>query len=65
MLLGTTVATEVLTVQQLCGLVLVLAGVVLGRPTRAGRRGTGRTPAQPGSHRHPARDPSSTHSPPR
>ncbi|MBT2443917.1 EamA family transporter [Streptomyces sp. ISL-36] len=37
-LLGTAVAGEVLTVQQLCGLVLVLAGVVLGRPKRAGRR---------------------------
>ncbi|MES9510395.1 EamA family transporter [Streptomyces sp. NPDC000609] len=45
-LLGTAVAAEVLTVQQLCGLVLVLAGVVLGRPTRAGRRGSGRVPAQ-------------------
>ncbi|MFJ2247056.1 EamA family transporter [Streptomyces sp. NPDC087862] len=44
-LLGTAVAAEVLTVQQLCGLVLVLAGVVLGRPTRAGRRGSGRAPA--------------------
>ncbi|MFI6403978.1 DMT family transporter [Streptomyces sp. NPDC050548] len=49
-LLGTVVAGEVLTVRQLCGLALVLAGVVLGRPTRpsrptrAGRRGTGRTP---------------------
>ncbi|MBP2062745.1 EamA family transporter [Streptomyces iranensis] len=60
-LLGTTVATEVLTVQQLCGLVLVLAGVVLGRPTRAGRRGTGRTPAQPDTHAHPVRDSSPSH----
>jgi probable blue pigment (indigoidine) exporter len=42
-LLGTAVAGEVLTVQQLCGLALVLAGVALGRPTRAGRRDTGRT----------------------
>ncbi|MEU8824653.1 EamA family transporter [Streptomyces sp. NPDC048636] len=33
-LLGTVVAAEVLTVQQLCGLALVLAGVVLGRPAR-------------------------------
>ncbi|WP_262056774.1 DMT family transporter [Streptomyces sp. STR69] len=46
-LLGTVVAGEVLTVRQLCGLALVLAGVVLGRPTRAGRRGTGRTPTHP------------------
>lgn len=45
-LLGTAVAAEVLTVQQLCGLVLVLAGVVLGRPTRAGRRGSGQVPTQ-------------------
>ncbi|WP_181804066.1 EamA family transporter [Streptomyces shenzhenensis] len=35
-LLGTAVAGEVLTVQQVCGLVLVLAGVVLGRPRREG-----------------------------
>ncbi|WP_406146281.1 EamA family transporter [Streptomyces sp. NBC_01012] len=31
-LLGTLIAGEVLTVRQFCGLVLVLAGVVLGRP---------------------------------
>ncbi|GAA0450999.1 hypothetical protein GCM10010361_13850 [Streptomyces olivaceiscleroticus] len=31
-LLGTVVAGEVLTAQQVCGLLLVLAGVVLGRP---------------------------------
>ncbi|MFJ3307367.1 EamA family transporter [Streptomyces sp. NPDC086549] len=41
-LLGTAVAGEVLTVQQLCGLLLVLAGVVLGRPMHAGRRDSGR-----------------------
>ncbi|MFD8814813.1 EamA family transporter [Streptomyces sp. NPDC059627] len=35
-LLGTVVAGEVLTVQQLCGLALVLTGVVLGRSRRAG-----------------------------
>ncbi|MFI0965938.1 EamA family transporter [Streptomyces sp. NPDC021080] len=34
-LLGTVVAEEALTVQQLGGLALVLAGVVLGRPGRA------------------------------
>ncbi|MGI5347392.1 EamA family transporter [Streptomyces sp. CA-250714] len=41
-LLGTAVAGEVLTVQQLCGLVLVLTGAALGRPNRAAsqRRGT-------------------------
>ncbi|MFG2292349.1 DMT family transporter [Streptomyces sp. NPDC048603] len=38
-LLGTVVAGEVLTVRQLCGLALVLAGVALGRPGRAGRDG--------------------------
>ncbi|WP_329277171.1 DMT family transporter [Streptomyces sp. NBC_01451] len=36
-LLGTALAGEVLTVQQLCGLALVLAGVTLGRPRRATR----------------------------
>ncbi|MER5795744.1 EamA family transporter [Streptomyces sp. NPDC001980] len=35
-LLGTVLAGEVLTGRQLCGLVLVLAGVVLGRPRRQG-----------------------------
>ncbi|MFJ1651299.1 EamA family transporter [Streptomyces sp. NPDC088337] len=44
-LLGTVVAGEELTAQQLCGLALVLAGVVLGRPTRASRRGSGPPPA--------------------
>ncbi|MFE1273235.1 DMT family transporter [Streptomyces sp. NPDC058758] len=38
-LLGTVVAAEVLTVQQLGGLALVLTGVVLGRPVRAKRGG--------------------------
>ncbi|MFE6664930.1 DMT family transporter [Streptomyces sp. NPDC057697] len=37
-LLGTAVAGEVVTAQQLCGLVLVLAGVALGRPRLADRR---------------------------
>ncbi|UQI49364.1 EamA family transporter [Streptomyces sp. HU2014] len=45
-LLGTVVAAEVLTFRQLCGLALVLAGVTLGRPVRAGRRGSGRPPAR-------------------
>ncbi|MCX4734580.1 MULTISPECIES: hypothetical protein [unclassified Streptomyces] len=40
-------ASELLTVQQLGGLVLVLAGVVLGRPTRAERGGSGQEPAIP------------------
>ncbi|MEU8288738.1 EamA family transporter [Micromonospora sp. NPDC048905] len=46
-LLGTALAGDVLTVQQLCGLALVLVGVVLGRPTPAGRRDGGRTPPNP------------------
>ncbi|MGP3979652.1 EamA family transporter [Streptomyces sp. KR80] len=57
-LLGTAVAGEVLTVQQLCGLVLVLAGVVLGRPKRAGRRGSSQAPPHPESDECPARQPS-------
>ncbi|MFK0150512.1 EamA family transporter [Streptomyces sp. NPDC090499] len=36
-LLGTALAGEVLTGRQLCGLVLALAGVVLGRPGRQSR----------------------------
>ncbi|MEV0694023.1 EamA family transporter [Streptomyces sp. NPDC050388] len=46
-LLGTAIAGEVLTVQQLCGLVLVLAGVVLGQPGRAGRRDSSQAPPRP------------------
>ncbi|MEU9289518.1 EamA family transporter [Streptomyces sp. NPDC048275] len=57
-LLGTAVAAEVLTVQQLCGLVLVLAGVVLGRPRRTGRRVSSQAPARPVSDGSPAREPS-------
>jgi probable blue pigment (indigoidine) exporter len=62
-LLGTAVAGEVLTGRQLCGLVLVLVGVVLGRPTRAGRRGGNRAPSvrtltpPPVSGRKPATSP--------
>lgn len=37
-LLGTALAGEALTVQQLCGLLLVLTGVALGRPARARQR---------------------------
>ncbi|MFE0521474.1 EamA family transporter [Streptomyces sp. NPDC058954] len=44
-LLGVAVAGESLTLQQLCGLVLVLAGVALGRPTSAARRTSGRAAA--------------------
>jgi probable blue pigment (indigoidine) exporter len=46
-LLGTAVAGELLTVQQMCGLILVLAGVVLGRPKRAGRRESPQPPSNP------------------
>ncbi|MEU6765037.1 EamA family transporter [Streptomyces sp. NPDC046853] len=52
--LGTMVAGEMLTLQQLCGLALVLAGVVLGRPTRAARRESGPQPAPPASDGRPA-----------
>ncbi|MFG2341770.1 EamA family transporter [Streptomyces yangpuensis] len=45
-LLGTVVAGEVLTGRQLGGLVLVLAGVALGRPARTSRPGR-RRPAGP------------------
>ena len=51
-LLGTAVAGEVLTGRQLCGLVLVLAGVVLGRPARADVR-----KPTPASARRPATSP--------
>ncbi|WP_425443519.1 DMT family transporter [Streptomyces monashensis] len=57
-LLGTAVAGEALNVQQLCGPAFVLAGVVLGRPARAGRRGSRRTAL------HPVRDQRPPASPP-
>ncbi|MFB7334066.1 EamA family transporter [Streptomyces adustus] len=57
-LLGTAVAGEVVTVQQLCGLVLVLAGVVLGQPRRVGRRDSSQAPARPISDERPAQAPS-------
>ncbi|MGX1542219.1 EamA family transporter [Streptomyces adustus] len=57
-LLGTAVAGEVVTVQQLCGLVLVLAGVVLGQPRRAGRRDSSQAPARLISDERPAQAPS-------
>ncbi|MEU7754386.1 EamA family transporter [Micromonospora sp. NPDC049171] len=56
-LLGTAVAGDVLTVQQVCGLALVLVGVVLGRPTPAGRRGGSRTPLQPAPDKRPGARP--------
>ncbi|MFE1559191.1 EamA family transporter [Streptomyces sp. NPDC058734] len=48
-LLGTAVAGEVLTGRQLCGLGLVLTGVVLGRPGRAAGRAARRPLARPKS----------------
>lgn len=56
-LLGTAVAGEVLTGRQLGGLVLVLAGVVLGRP-RAGRHRSSQAPLRPVPVERPAREPS-------
>ncbi|MFD8723665.1 EamA family transporter [Streptomyces sp. NPDC059629] len=61
-LLGTVVAGEVLTGRQLLGLLLVLAGVTLGRPARAGRRGQRpevlrRSTPRPASGRRPATSP--------
>ncbi|WP_324788319.1 EamA family transporter [Streptomyces sp. H51] len=57
-LLGIAVAGEALTVQQSCGLALVLAGVVLGRPARASRRRGGRASAAAVPEACPAREPS-------
>ncbi|MFE5794245.1 EamA family transporter [Streptomyces sp. NPDC056503] len=55
-LLGIVVAGEVVTVRQLCGLALILTGVVLGRPGRVGRRADGQAPPRPVSGACPARD---------
>ncbi|MEV5238340.1 EamA family transporter [Streptomyces cinnamoneus] len=57
-LLGTTVAGEVLTVQQLTGLGLALVGVVLSQPKRAGGRDCSQAPPHPVSDECPARAPS-------
>jgi probable blue pigment (indigoidine) exporter len=54
-LLGTTVAGEVVTVQQLCGLALVLTGVILGQPKLAGRRDNRQAPPHLVSSERPAR----------
>ncbi|MEW1658921.1 EamA family transporter [Streptomyces sp. NPDC093707] len=56
-LLGTAVAGEVLTVQQLGGLVLILAGVVLGRPKRTSRRDSSRSSSPRVSDQPPAPPP--------
>ncbi|MFI6863824.1 DMT family transporter [Streptomyces sp. NPDC050421] len=45
-LLGTVIAGESLTLRQICGLVLVLGGILLGRPTTRRRRAEHR-PARP------------------
>jgi probable blue pigment (indigoidine) exporter len=47
-LLGTVLASEALTARQIAGLVLVLIGIFLSRPTKANRRAVKRT------HRSPA-----------
>ncbi|MEV8313462.1 EamA family transporter [Streptomyces sp. NPDC059900] len=52
--LGTMVAGEMLTLQQLCGLALVLAGVVLGRPARTARGQSGPRSAPPAPEGRPA-----------
>ncbi|GAA3373140.1 EamA family transporter [Streptomyces racemochromogenes] len=52
-LLGTALAGEELTARQLCGLGLVLAGVLLGRPGRAARR-PGAGPHAPADDRVPS-----------
>lgn len=57
-LLGTVIASEVLTIQQLGGLTLVLVGVVLGRPTRGKRSGSGEGPAGSVADNRSAREPS-------
>ncbi|MCC4314784.1 EamA family transporter [Streptomyces samsunensis] len=56
-LLGIAFAGESLTVQQLCGLLLVLAGVALGQPRRTSRRDGGQ------AHPHPASDERPTQAP--
>lgn len=55
-LLGTVVAGEVLTGQQLCGLVLVLVGVFLGRPARGGRLGGRQASRRPVPDESPAHE---------
>ncbi|MFI2380174.1 EamA family transporter [Streptomyces sp. NPDC018964] len=57
-LLGVAFGGETLTVRQLCGLVLVLAGVVLGRPARE-RAHEQSVPAPSGTHGDPVRESSS------
>ncbi|MFI9030986.1 EamA family transporter [Streptomyces sp. NPDC053560] len=56
-LLGLALADEALTPQQLCGLVMVLAGVALGRPTGAGQRGNDRASVRSASGEQHTREP--------
>ncbi|MEU7488484.1 EamA family transporter [Streptomyces sp. NPDC042319] len=57
-LLGLILAGETLTPQQLCGVVLVLAGVALGHPTgAAGQRGSSRASVRSVSGEHHTREP--------
>ncbi|WLQ40922.1 EamA family transporter [Streptomyces laculatispora] len=53
-LLGTLIAGEPFTLRQMCGLVLVLGGILLGRP--AARRSDGRTDRGRPADRRPALD---------
>ncbi|MGW5653865.1 DMT family transporter [Streptomyces humi] len=62
-LLGTTVAGETLDARQLCGLVLVLTAVVLGRPRRAVRHDSSRTRRRPRTDECPAPSPPARTSP--
>ncbi|MEU6988881.1 EamA family transporter [Streptomyces sp. NPDC046324] len=57
-LLGTAVAGESLTVQQVCGMALVVAGVVLGRPKRTAGQQTSRPPCEPEADERSTRAPS-------
>lgn len=59
-LLGTAVAGETLTGRQLCGLLLVLIGVVLGRPGRTHRRDGNRPGPKPASATDPRERPRSS-----
>ncbi|WP_369193241.1 DMT family transporter [Streptomyces djakartensis] len=60
-LLGIGVAGEELAVQQVCGLVLVMVGVILGRPARATPLGrAGRSPVAPERPRTSATPPGAT-----
>ncbi|WP_333935896.1 DMT family transporter [Streptomyces sp. AHA2] len=64
-LLGMGVAGEELAVQHLCGLVLVMVGVILGRPARATPLGhAGRSPVAPERSRSSGTPPGTHDRPP-